>query len=141
MYAEEDPPLILEEEVFVIQSKGPAKGGPTDKRQKQPGGNSPFKKKKTEEKEEKKGDDGVDGVEKVPTIPCLMLEVDFNNVGVLATRPPEMSFHDKIGAVMVEAVQTLAAPEALLGHDELAPYTQAATDDAEEARGSRRRST
>ena len=124
--------MILEEEVFVIKSKGPAKGGPTDKRQKQPGGNSPSKQKK-EEKEEKKGDDGAGGVEKVPMIPCLMLEVDFNNVGVLATRPPEMSFHDKIGAVMVEAVQTLAAPEALLGHDELAPYTQAATDDVEEA--------
>ena len=124
--------MILEEEVFVIKSKGPAKGGPTDKRQKQPGGNSPSKQKK-EEKEEKKGDDGAGGVEKVPMIPCLMLEVDFNNVGVLATRPPEMSFHDKISAVMVEAVQTLAAPEALLGHDELAPYTQAATDDVEEA--------
>ena len=124
--------MILEEEVFVIKSKGPAKGGPTDKRQKQPGGNSPSKQKK-EEKEEKKGDDGAGVVEKVPMIPCLMLEVDFNNVGVLATRPPEMSFHDKIGAVMVEAVQTLAAPEALLGHDELAPYTQAATDDVEEA--------
>ena len=65
-------------------------------------------------------------------VPRLQVGVNFSEGGKIAFSPSCANCVSQIEGVMFDAVRVIAAPEALLTHDDLKMYTEAAAEDIDE---------
>ena len=65
-------------------------------------------------------------------VPRLQVGVNFSQSGSIIFSPSEQNCVSQIEGVMFDAVRVIAAPEALLTHDDLKMYTEAAAEDVDD---------